>query len=77
MSRTTDTQRDFFRKSQTFGLGQTNWAENFWGIWECNFSDKQNLRQLGRRPKISKIDLILISVKDLERNSVEKRVHIF
>ena len=27
--RTTDTQR----KSQTFGLGQTNWAENFGGIW--------------------------------------------
>ena len=26
--RTTDTQR----KSQTFGLGQTNWADNFWGI---------------------------------------------
>ena len=23
----------FFRKSQTFGLGQTNWAEKFWGIW--------------------------------------------
>ena len=20
-------------KSQTFGLGQTNWADNFWGIW--------------------------------------------
>ena len=31
---TTDTQRElFFRKSQTFGLGQTNWAENFRGIW--------------------------------------------
>jgi hypothetical protein len=26
-------KRAFFRKSQTFGLGQTNWAENFWGIW--------------------------------------------
>ena len=22
-----------FRKSQTFGLGQTNWADKFWGIW--------------------------------------------
>ena len=20
-------------KSQTFGLGQTNWADKFWGIW--------------------------------------------
>ena len=26
-------RESFFRKSQTFGLGQTNWAENFWGIW--------------------------------------------
>ena len=29
-------ERVFFRKSQTFGLGQTlltNWAENFGGIW--------------------------------------------
>ena len=32
--RTTDTQSDLFvRKSQTFRLGQTNWAEKFWGIW--------------------------------------------
>ena len=23
----------FFRKSQTFGLGQTNWAKKFGGIW--------------------------------------------
>jgi hypothetical protein len=22
-----------FRKSQTFGLGQKNWAEKFWDIW--------------------------------------------
>ena len=26
-------ERVFFRKSQTFGLGQTNWAENFGDIW--------------------------------------------
>ena len=26
-------ERAFLRKSQTFGLGQTNWAENFGGIW--------------------------------------------
>ena len=32
--RTTDTQKEFFRKPQTFGLVQTNWAENFWGIWD-------------------------------------------
>jgi hypothetical protein len=25
--------RYVFRKSQTFGLGPTNWAENDWGIW--------------------------------------------
>ena len=31
--RTTDTQREFFFKFQTFGLGQTFWAEIFWGIW--------------------------------------------
>ena len=31
--RTTDTQRAFFRKSQTFGLGQTNRAQHFLGIW--------------------------------------------
>ena len=32
--RTTDTQRElFFRKFQTFGLGQTNWADKFGGIW--------------------------------------------
>ena len=34
--RTTDTgtpRENFFQKSQTFGLGQTNWAEFFWGIW--------------------------------------------
>ena len=23
----------FFQKSRTFGLGQTFWAETFWGIW--------------------------------------------
>ena len=26
-------ERASFQKSQTFGLGQTNWAEIFWGIW--------------------------------------------
>ena len=30
--RTTDTKREFFfQKSQTFGLGQKNWAESFLG----------------------------------------------
>jgi hypothetical protein len=23
----------FSSKTQTFGLGQTNWADKFWGIW--------------------------------------------
>ena len=32
--RTTDTQRAFFRKSQTFGLGRTNWTKHFWGHLE-------------------------------------------
>ena len=27
------TERAFFQKSQTFGLGHSNWAESFWGIW--------------------------------------------
>ena len=31
--RTTDTQRELFSKIWNFGLGQTNWAEIFWGIW--------------------------------------------
>ena len=32
--RTTDAQREFFfQKSETFGLGQTNWAEILWCIW--------------------------------------------
>ena len=26
-------ERAFFQKSWTFGLGQTFWAEFFWGIW--------------------------------------------
>ena len=26
-------ERAFFQKSETFGLGQTNWAEILWGIW--------------------------------------------
>jgi hypothetical protein len=26
-------ERAFFQKSHTFGLGKTNWAEKFWGIW--------------------------------------------
>jgi hypothetical protein len=31
---TTDAQWSIFSlKSQTFGLGQTNWADKFWGIW--------------------------------------------
>ena len=32
---TTDTQRElfFFLKSQIFGLGQTIWADKFWGIF--------------------------------------------
>ena len=25
--------KPFLLKSQTFGLGQTNWANKFWGIW--------------------------------------------
>ena len=25
--------KPFSLKSQTFGLGQTNWANKFWGIW--------------------------------------------
>jgi hypothetical protein len=25
--------KPFLSKSQTFGLGQTIWADNFWGIW--------------------------------------------
>ena len=26
-------ERVFFQKFETFGLGQTNWAEILWGIW--------------------------------------------
>ena len=26
-------ERAVFQKFETFGLGQTNWAEIFWGIW--------------------------------------------
>ena len=26
-------ERAFLQKSETFGLGQTNWAENIGGIW--------------------------------------------
>ena len=26
-------EKVFIQKSQTFGFGQTNWADNFWGIW--------------------------------------------
>ena len=26
-------ERAFFQKLETFGLGQTNWAEILWGIW--------------------------------------------
>jgi hypothetical protein len=25
--------KPFSLKSRTFGLGQTNWANKFWGIW--------------------------------------------
>jgi hypothetical protein len=25
--------KPFFMKSRTLGLGQTNWADKFWGIW--------------------------------------------
>ena len=33
-ARTTDTPWSLFSsKSQTFGLGQTIWADKFWGIW--------------------------------------------
>ena len=33
-SRTMDAQWSLFSlKSRTFGLGQTNWADKFWGIW--------------------------------------------
>ena len=32
--RTTDAQWSLFSlKSRAFGLGQTNWADKFWGIW--------------------------------------------
>ena len=27
----------FLKKKQTFGLGQTNWAEKFWGICGTHF----------------------------------------
>ena len=29
----TPRERFFFQKSETFWLGQTNWAQIFWGIW--------------------------------------------
>ena len=33
-TRTTDAQWSLFSlKSRTFGFGQTNWANEFWGIW--------------------------------------------
>ena len=33
-ARTTDAQRSLFSlKYRTFGLGQTNWVDKFWGIW--------------------------------------------
>ena len=33
-TRTTDAQWSLFAlKSRNFGLGQTNWADEFWGIW--------------------------------------------
>ena len=33
-TRTTDAQWSLFSlKSRAFGLGQTNWADKFWGIW--------------------------------------------
>ena len=33
-TRATDAQWSLFSlKSRTFGLGQTNWADKFWGIW--------------------------------------------
>ena len=33
-SRTMDARWSLFSsKSQTFGFGQTNWTNNFWGIW--------------------------------------------
>ena len=32
-SRTTDAQSLFSMKHRTFGHGQTNWADRFWGIW--------------------------------------------
>ena len=35
-TRTTDAQLQwslFSLKSRTFGLGQTNWTDKFWGIW--------------------------------------------
>ena len=33
-ARTTDAQWSLFSlKSRIFGLGQTNWADKFWGIW--------------------------------------------
>jgi hypothetical protein len=25
--------KPFFIESRTFGLGQTNWTDKFWGIW--------------------------------------------
>ena len=32
--RTTNVQWSLFSlKSRTFGLGQTNWADKFWGVW--------------------------------------------
>ena len=36
MCMTTDNghpERAFFQKFETFGLGQTIWADKFWGIW--------------------------------------------
>jgi hypothetical protein len=36
MKSTTDYGRPikpFFIETRTFGLGQTNWADKFWGIW--------------------------------------------
>ena len=55
--RTIDTQRIFFfRKSQTFGLWQTNWAENFGDI--CGISSQIISPRFSRLSPLSMLSII-------------------
>ena len=71
--RTTDAQWSLISlKSTTFALGQTNWADKFWGIWGIFGPNFGTLRSLSI---FSIIELLFLKNQAFELELVSKELN--